>query len=67
MNFRMIQAVIKCSERSTVARIEENSNDVSRCLFMKYTTQAKILTRSNVLVRVKKKMEWQPLFRTFLK
>ena len=32
MNFRMIQAVIECSERSTVERIEENSNDVSRCL-----------------------------------
>ena len=31
MNFRMIQAVIKCFERSTVERIEENSN-VSRCL-----------------------------------
>ena len=32
-NFRMIQAVIKCFERSTVERIEENSN-VSRCLFI---------------------------------
>ena len=30
MNFRMIQAVIKCFERSTVKRIEENSNDLSR-------------------------------------
>ena len=36
MNFRMIQAVIKCFERSTVERIEENSNDVSRCLFYLY-------------------------------
>ena len=35
MNFRMIQAVIKCFERSTVERIEENSNDVSRCLFVR--------------------------------
>ena len=26
--------MIKCFERSTVERIEENSNDVSRCLFM---------------------------------
>ena len=34
MNIRMIQAVIKCFERSTVERIEENSN-VSRCLFIR--------------------------------
>ena len=34
MNFRMIQAVIKCFERSTVERIE-NSNDLSRCLFIR--------------------------------
>ena len=34
MNFRMIQAMIKCFERSTVERIEENSN-VSRCLFIR--------------------------------
>ena len=34
MNFRMIQAVIKCFERSTVERTEENSN-VSRCLFIR--------------------------------
>ena len=27
MNFQMIQAVIKCLERSTVERIEDNSND----------------------------------------
>ena len=33
MNFRMIQAVINCFERSTVERIEENSN-VSRFLFL---------------------------------
>ena len=33
MNFRMIQAVIKSFERSTAERIEENSNDMSRCLF----------------------------------
>ena len=26
--------MIKCFERSTVERIEENSNDVSRCLFI---------------------------------
>ena len=35
MNFRMIQAVIKCFERSTVERIEENWNDLSRCLFIR--------------------------------
>ena len=35
MNFRMIQAVIKCFERSTAERIEENSNDLSRCLFIR--------------------------------
>ena len=35
MNFRMIQAMIKCFEKSTVERIEENSNDVSRCLFIR--------------------------------
>ena len=35
MNFRMIQAVIKGIERSTVERIEENSNDLSRCLFIR--------------------------------
>ena len=29
MNFRMNEAVIKCFERSTVERIEENSNHVS--------------------------------------
>ena len=34
MNFGMIQAVIKCFERSTVERVEENSNDSSRCLFI---------------------------------
>ena len=34
MNFRMIQAANKCFERSTVERIEENSN-VSRCLFIR--------------------------------
>ena len=35
MNSRMIQAVIKCFERSLVERIEENSNDLSRCLFIR--------------------------------
>ena len=35
MKFGMIQAVIKCFERSTVERIEENSNDLSRCLFIR--------------------------------
>ena len=35
MNFRMIQAVIKCFERSAVERIEENSNDVSGCLLIR--------------------------------
>ena len=35
MNFRMIQAVIECFERSIVERIEENSNDLSRCLFIR--------------------------------
>ena len=34
MNFGMIQAVIKYFERSTVERIEENSN-VSPCLFIR--------------------------------
>ena len=34
MNFGMIQAVIKCFERSTVERIEENSNDLSPALFV---------------------------------
>ena len=29
--------MIKCFERSTVERIEENSNDLSRCLFIRYT------------------------------
>ena len=33
MNFRMIQVVIKCFERSTVERIEENLKDVSPVLF----------------------------------
>ena len=33
MNFRMIQAILKCFGRSTVERIEENSNDLSRFLF----------------------------------
>ena len=35
MNFQMIQAKIKCFERSTVERIEENSNDASCCLFIR--------------------------------
>ena len=35
MNLRMIQVLIKCFERSTVERIEENSNDLSRCLFIR--------------------------------
>ena len=34
MNFRMIQAVIKCFERSIVKSIEENSNNVSPALFI---------------------------------
>ena len=34
MNFRMIQAVIKCFEISTVERIKENLNDMSHCLFL---------------------------------
>ena len=52
MNFRMIQAVINCFERSTVERIEENSN-VSRCLFIrcKYghceMTNKKLINRRN--------------------
>ena len=29
--------MIKCFERSTVERIEEDSNDVSCCLFIRYT------------------------------
>ena len=29
--------MIKCFERSTVERIVENSNDLSRCLFIRYT------------------------------
>ena len=42
MNFRMIQATIKCFERPTVERIEENSNDifdVSCCLFIRTIMQ----------------------------
>ena len=46
MNFRMIQAVIKCFERSTVERIEENSNDVSRCLF--YTNVGLVVSMGKV-------------------
>ena len=42
MNFRMIQAVIKCFERSTVERIEENTNDLSRCLFIRINAHIKI-------------------------
>ena len=34
MYFGMIQAVIKCFERPTVERIEENSKDVSPALFI---------------------------------
>ena len=40
MNFRMIQAVIKYFERSTVERIEENANDVSRCLLLASPSEA---------------------------
>ena len=39
MNLRMIQVLIKCFERSTVERIEENSNDLSRCLFIRTIMQ----------------------------
>ena len=35
MNFRMIQAMIKCFERSTIERTEENSNDLTCCLFIR--------------------------------
>ena len=42
MNFRMIQAVMKCFERSTVERIEENTNDLSRCLFIRINAHIKI-------------------------
>ena len=35
MNFRMIQAVIKCFERSTVEGIEAENSNVSRCLFIR--------------------------------
>ena len=34
--------MIKCFERSTVERIEENSNDLSRCLFIRYKHNTKI-------------------------
>ena len=34
--------IIKCFERSTVERIEENSNDLSRCLFIRYKRNRKI-------------------------
>ena len=35
MNLPMIQAVINCFERSTVERIEENSNDLSRVRYVR--------------------------------
>ena len=50
MNFRMIQAMIKCFERSIVERIEENSNDVSRCLFVLL-----VIANANGVGRVEKK------------
>ena len=34
MNFRMIQAVIKCFERSTVERIEENLGEYERVVLL---------------------------------
>ena len=37
MNFRMIQAMIKCLERSTVERMEENLNDYLYDNVNKYT------------------------------
>ena len=43
MNFRMIQAVIKCFERSTVERIEENTNDLPRCFTYTYDIKCKYI------------------------
>ena len=43
MNFRMIQAVIKCFERSTVERIEDNMNDLSRCFIYTYDIKRKYI------------------------
>ena len=34
--------MIKCFERSTVERIEENSNDLSRCLFIRFSHNTKM-------------------------
>ena len=42
MNFRMTQAIIIRFERSTVERIEENSNDVSPALFIYMVMQINI-------------------------
>ena len=41
MNFRVIQAVIKCFERSTVERIEENSNAVLQSLISSWKRKGK--------------------------
>ena len=54
MSFRMIQAVIKCFERSTVERIEENSNDLSRCLFIRTIMSMQILKYGHGEMRNKK-------------
>ena len=44
MNFRMIQVLIKCFERPTVERIEENTNDLSRCFIYTYDIKCKYIT-----------------------
>ena len=42
-NFRMIQVVIKCFERPTVERIEENTNYLSRCFIYTYDIKCKYI------------------------
>ena len=50
--------MIKCFERSTVERTEENSNDLSRCLFIRYKHNTKIYghrkMRNKTLINRKK-------------
>ena len=54
--------MIKCFERSTVERIGENSNDLSRCLYIRYKHNTKTYghrkMRNKKLINRKKKTQY---------
>ena len=54
MSFQMIQAVIKCFERSIVDKIEENLNDVSYRLLIRLVVAANEAYVEDVFVPLRK-------------